>query len=252
MTVLFIHGISGAINFEPAGPVEPPVTPVEPPVEIDPPDTLIAEDYRGALGEGDQGGFVLLTFDPSDNHDIISGYRIYRQIAVSWDLGDDGGIVEKDTMASVPWGFIDAIPAPGLMRVVVATLDNDATPFAVAAEYVSTTNKQAFTPGLLTDANPYELMAQTMVNSKEALSSQVASDGTVLATLTPEALAFGAKGIVPLLKSVSNVYLSEMVFSVVVRAIDNIPPGPIPYLRVLDTPADAGGSITVSWAKSPG
>ena len=247
----FIHGFSGVINFEPAEPVTPPVTPVEPPVEIDAPDTLIAEDYRGALGEGDQGGFVLLTFDPSDNHDIIAGYRIYRQIAVGHDLGDDGGIVEKDTTAFVPWGFIDAIPDPGLMRVVVATLDSDATPFAIAAEYVAATNKQAFTPGMVMGANPYELMAQTMVNSKEAAAPQVFSDGTLLATLTPEALAFGAKGIVPLLKSVSNVYLSEMVFSVVARAVDNIPPGAIPYLRALDTPADAGGSITVSWAKSP-
>ena len=35
-----------------------------------------------------------------------------------------------------------------------------------------------------------------------------------------------------------------------VRAIDNIAPEPIPSLRVLDTPNDAGGSITVTWVKS--
>ena len=157
----------------------------------------------------------------------------------------------KDTMAFVPWGFIDAVPDANPMRVVVATLDSDATPFAVAAEYVATANKQAFMAGMMTGANPYELMAHTMVRSKEVAAQAGNTDGPVFATLTPEALAFGAKGIVPLLKSVDNVYLSEKVFSDVISAIDNIPPGAVPYLRVLDTPSDAGGSITISWAKSP-
>jgi hypothetical protein len=35
-----------------------------------------------------------------------------------------------------------------------------------------------------------------------------------------------------------------------IRAIDNIAPAPVQQLRALDTPADAGGSITVTWQKS--
>ena len=247
----FIHGVSGVINVE-GDPVDPGRPPVGPPVEeIDAPDTLIAEDFRGALGDGDQGGFVLLTFDPSDNHDIIDGYRIYRQIAVTHVLGEDGSIVqEEDATAFIPWAFIDAVPDPGLMRAVVATLDSDATPFEVAAEYVVPASKQAFMPGMSL-SNPYEMMAQTMAKSRESAVQPKASDGPLFATLTPEAVAFATKGIAPLMKAVDNVYLSERVRSEAVRAIDNIPPGAIPYMKVLDTPGDAGGSITVSWAKSP-
>ena len=248
----FIHGVSGVINVEgdPVDPGRPPV--VGPPVEeIDAPDTLIAEDFRGALGNGDQGGFVLLTFDPSDNHDIIDGYRIYREISVTHVLGEDGSIVqEEDAMRFIPWAFVDAVPDPGLMRVVVATLDSDATAFEVAAEYVVPASKQAFMPGMSL-SNPYEVMAQTMAMSKESAVQPKVSDGPLFAALTPEAIAFSTKGIAPLMKAVDNAYLSERVRSEAVRAIDNIPPGAIPYMRVLDTPGDAGGSITVSWAKSP-
>ena len=35
-----------------------------------------------------------------------------------------------------------------------------------------------------------------------------------------------------------------------VRAIDNIAPLAVPYLRVIDTPGDAGSSITLTWTKS--
>ena len=35
-----------------------------------------------------------------------------------------------------------------------------------------------------------------------------------------------------------------------VAAVDNIAPDPITYLRVLDTPGDAGASIDVIWTKS--
>jgi len=35
-----------------------------------------------------------------------------------------------------------------------------------------------------------------------------------------------------------------------VRAIDNIAPAAVPYLRALDTPGDAGSSITLTWTKS--
>ena len=221
----FIHGVSGVINVE-GDPVDPGRPPVTPPVEeIDAPDTLIAEDFRGALGNGDQGGFVLLTFDPSDNHDIIDGYRIYREIAVTHVLGEDGSIVqEEDAMAFIPWAFVDAVPDPGLMRAVVATLDSDATPFEVAAEYVVPSSKQAFMPGMSL-SNPYEMMAQTMAKSRESAVQPKASDGPLFATLTPEAVAFATKGIAPLMKAVDNVYLSERVRSEAVRANRQHSPG---------------------------
>ena len=201
------------------------------------------------MGAGDQGGFVLLTFDVSDDHDVIDGYRIYREIAVNWDVDGSGGLVEKDTTAFVPWGFVDAVPMD-LMRVVVATLDTDAAAFEVAAERAATSNKQAFQPGTASGVDPYEAMARTMARSREAARAEGA-DGPLFAVLTPEALAFDAGGIVPALKSVEGLHHSERVRSNPIRAIDNIPPGAVPYLRALDTPGDAGGSITVLWGTSP-
>ena len=218
----------------------------------DEPDQLVAEDYTGASGEGDQGGFVLLTWDLSDDHDYLDKYRIYRQIMVTTVMDEETGnfvTLEEPTAALVSWGTIDPIPGANTMRAVVATIDHDITPFGVAAERSSGNAKQAFGVGQSV-SNPYELMAQTMSRSREA--AVPVSDAPVFATLTPEALAYQARGIAPLFKSVDpDVLRSAITESEAVKAIDNIPPGAIPYLKVLDTPGDAGGSIRVSWTLSP-
>ena len=218
-----------------------------------PPNGLIGEDYAGAGGDGDQGGFVMLTWGISDDHNTLDKYRIYREVAVTTGLDSAGNIVslEEPTMAPVSWGTIDAIPGADIMRAVVATLDSDASRYAVAAERSGQSAfKQAFGVGQSV-SNPYEMMAQTMAMSMEA--AKPASDAPVFATLTPEALAFQEKGVLPLFKEVDHsALLSSLVYSEgPVRAIDNIPPSAVPYLKVLDTPGDAGGSIRVTWTLSP-
>ena len=218
-----------------------------------PPNGLIGEDYAGAGGEGDQGGFVMLTWGISDDHNTLDKYRIYREVAVTTGLDSAGNIVslEEPTMSPVSWGTIDAIPGADIMRAVVATLDSDASRYAVAAERSGQSAfKQAFGVGQSV-SNPYEMMAQTMAMSMEA--AKPASDAPVFATLTPEALAFQDKGVLPLFKEVDHsALLSSLVYSEgPVRAIDNIPPSAVPYLKVLDTPGDAGGSIRVTWTLSP-
>ena len=218
----------------------------------DAPDTLVAEDYRGALGEGDQGGFVMLTWDLSDDHDFLYKYRIYRQVMVTTVTDEETGnlvTLETPTTALVNWGTVDAIPGVREMRAVVATIDDDVTPFGVAAERRIGGAKQAFGAGQNV-SNPYELMAQTMSRSREA--AVPVSDAPVFASLSPEALAYQAKGVAPLFKRVDNdVLRSAITESEAIKAIDNIPPGAIPYLKVLDTPGDAGGSIRVNWTLSP-
>ena len=218
-----------------------------------PPNGLIGEDYAGAGGDGDQGGFVMLTWGISDDHNTLDKYRIYREVSVTTGLDSAGNIVslEEPTMAPVTWGTVDAIPGADIMRVVVATLDSDASRYAVAAERSGQSAfKQAFGVGQSV-SNPYEMMARTMVRSMEA--AKPASDAPVFATLSPEALAFQEKGVAPLFKEVQNAaVLSTLVYSEgPVRAIDNIPPSAVPYLKVLDTPGDAGGSIRVAWTLSP-
>ena len=53
---------------------------------LDAPDRLIAQDYMGADGSGDQGGFLLLTWPLSDDHATLDGYRIFREVQVTQGL----------------------------------------------------------------------------------------------------------------------------------------------------------------------
>jgi len=240
----FLFGESNSISVAAvAGPVA---------MALDRPDTLIAADYMGASGDGDQGGFVMLTFDVSADHETVTAYRIWREIQVGYTVDDAGKVVALDSPESdfIPWGKVDAVPGVGaLMEVVVATLDNDETAWAVSAERGrQTTAKQAFASGEAV-TSPYEVMAQTMIESK-----QVAINGAgapVLAILTPEALAFIDKGVAPRFKQVGDTEVSgKTIAATRVRAIDNIAPEAVPFLSVMDTPGDAGNSITVTWAKS--
>jgi hypothetical protein len=267
----------------------------------DAPDKLVGEDYKGALGQGDQGGFVMLTFDLSDNHSSLDGgYRIWRDVTVTQGTDDEGNVVElsEPTIQPVAWGHVDAIPGVDVMRVVVATLDGDATFFGVTAESqglasdatrtggaddgmaddgmeddgmeddgaeddgteddggeetstdtTATDNKRAFTV-TQSVSMPYELMAETMVRSREAAQGNL--EGPVFATLTPEALAFHERGgLVPSLKSVQGELNDHITRTEeAVRAIDDVPPAPVTWVRALDTPGDAGASITIDWTRS--
>ena len=94
-----------------------------------PPETVVAVPYTpvdagGDPIEGDQGGFILLSWDAVEGAD---GYRIYREIQVSVGLDDQGNVVELDTprYVLVPWGRIDPGPGESVVRAVVAMLDGD-------------------------------------------------------------------------------------------------------------------------------
>ena len=82
---------------------------------LDAPDALVAEDYKGAdWPRGDQGGFLLLTWDLSEDHDTLDGYRFFREVPA---LNNE----------MVPWAMVDAVPGVETGRAIVATLDNVAT-----------------------------------------------------------------------------------------------------------------------------
>jgi hypothetical protein len=217
---------------------------------LDDPDTLIAQDYKGASGNGDQGGFVLLTFPVSADHATLSGYRIYRELSVDYAADSTGALVAlaEPTTEMVPWGTADAVPGATVMRVVVATLDGDSTSYGVAAERGGLSSKEAFESADVV-STPYELMAETMQQSKEV--AQLDPSAPVFAALTPEALAFSANGVVPRLKTVDDVLRSNIRATVeAVRAVDDIAPAPVTSLLAQDTEGDVGGSITLRWAPS--
>ena len=206
---------------------------VEPP--LDAPDALVAEDYKGADGAGDQGGFVLLTWDLSDHHDGIDGYRIFRELPV---LGNE----------MVPWAMVDAVPGVSIGRAIVATLDNVATNWGIAAERGGQTTHGAAKAVFVSENQAYEMMAETLMASREAAQ---AGDAPVFASLLPEALEF-AQGVAPKLNLVAGVLSSAVtVTEEPARAIDNIAPLAVPSLSVLDAPNDQGSRIALTWTLSP-
>ena len=207
---------------------------------MDAPDALVASDYKGADGAGDQGGFILLTWDLSEHHDTLDGYRIFREVP---SLNDE----------MVPWAMIDAVPGVGIGRAIVATLDNVATRWGIAAERDGRTTNVVAAKAVFVSAEnlnqPYALMAETLMASREAAQ---AGDAPVFASLLPEALAY-AQGVAPRLQSVDGVLQSSdiTVTEEPVRAIDDIAPEAVPALSALDAPNDEGSRIALTWTLSP-
>ncbi|MDA0744973.1 MAG: T9SS type A sorting domain-containing protein [bacterium] len=143
---LVATGSVGALSFSGVdGP--PPVNPQAPAR----PDTLIVQNYRGANGTGDQGGYVSVAFKNSADHATVSRYRVYREITVSTSLVDGKLVIVTTTPLPkkwVSWAVLDASPVVGgeaVTRAVVPTLDNVATRWAVSAERggLSSENKVA-------------------------------------------------------------------------------------------------------------
>jgi hypothetical protein len=122
------------ITGGPVGP-QPPVDP-----NVLKPDTLVVENYMGADGTGDQGGFVLATWPNTTQHGQLSAYRIWRFIQVNHGLDDSGALTELTASAGewVPWAKVDAVPpiagAQAVSRAVIPTLDNQQTRWAITAE----------------------------------------------------------------------------------------------------------------------
>ncbi len=89
-----------------------------------PPETVVAVPFTPPEDQGDQGGWLLLTWDAVDGADR---YRIWREILVTLGLDDQGNLVELDTpkYVQVPWGVIEQLPGQSVVRAVVAMLDGD-------------------------------------------------------------------------------------------------------------------------------
>jgi hypothetical protein len=260
-----------------------PITVVSPTVAaLASPSEVIAQDYMGAYNTGDQGGFVVVNFPATADHSSLTSYVIWREVLTTVVLGEDGSLVVLDEADAeskfIPWASVQPYPGVDVVRAVIATLDGDESYYAVSAHRgweVSATAEEAmeevaeeaateeaateeaateeaaakiaFANGA-TISSPYELISQTMVNSKAASALQ---DVPVFATLTPEALAFMDRGVVPNLNAVGTEFQSaKTVTDEAVRAIDNIAPEAVVSLRAFDTVGDAGSSISISWTKS--
>ena len=104
------------------------------PDELDAPANLVVDDYKGALGDGDHGGYVLVHFPASEG---AEGYQLWRELQVN--VEDSAGIaVQRDTLVGarwISWASIGAMEASddGIVRAVVPSIDNDKTNWGIQA-----------------------------------------------------------------------------------------------------------------------
>ncbi len=241
-----------------------------PPIgEVPQPTDMIAYDYPD-----DEGGFIMITtalpdplFSPMrtivasldgvssmwsvtlEQSSASTSLRYWREVAVKYGVGDDGKLVENAQMVYIPWATVELPPSGTVPPAGMAAMSDDMNGNG-NGNGEDVMSKQAFTSAEEM-VGPYELMGQTMVESRKL--AQLEPNTPLIATLTPEARTFiTGGGIVPrmreggaVVQSSAPVYLDEPV-----RAIDNIAPEAVSSLQAVDTPDDAGGSITISWTKS--
>jgi hypothetical protein len=167
-------GASAALAFVPFG--EEIVVPIEGAPAA--PDTLIVQDYMGADGDGDQGGFVTVSFPASDDHSAVTQYRVYREIKVSVGM-EDGALVTLTTPVEkfVSWAVVDPLPAMAegdtvVQIAVIPTLDNVATRWAITAEKGGTTSEQKVAKRVFTKESVQQVVKLLGVDPNRVLTSE--------------------------------------------------------------------------------
>ncbi len=126
------------------------------------PANIVVQDYRGADGQGDQGGIVVVSFPNSAQHDAVTHYRIEREVEVTQTTDEDGNLVDLEAprMEWMEWTRVSFSADAGdemgdaggdMQTVIVPAIDNVATNWGVTAvtgtgeSEVTTAGKRVFT-----------------------------------------------------------------------------------------------------------
>ena len=136
------------------------------------PANLVVED-----NPGDHGYYVMVSFPNSANHLDVSQYRIWREMDVTTELGEDGTVRTTDdpTKAWVAWAAVDAVPSEeGVTRAVVPVTDNTATRWGVSAETGMGSAEDVITPSgkRVFSKESVQLMAQILGLDPNAIVSE--------------------------------------------------------------------------------
>jgi hypothetical protein len=232
--------------------------------ELAAPDTLIVQDWMGADGSGDQGGFVLVSFPAVDAN--VSQYRVYREVKVTTDIVD-GSLVVLETPVDkfIPWTAIDAVSGVNPIQAVVPTIDGMATRWAVAAESGANSSEQTvagkrvFTKQVVQNmvqflgVDPNRVLTSEELNkvfspSKDYVASILGDrEDVTFAALDPNFDAVFGTSAVPgnIRTQTTGIKTSEMVISSAVKAVDNIPPA-----AVTEVATSVQSQVTVTWTAS--
>ena len=136
------------------------------------PANLVVED-----NPGDHGYYVMVSFPNSANHLDVSQYRIWREMDVTTELGEDGTVRQTDDPAKawVAWAAVDAVPSEeGVTRAVVPVTDNTATRWGVSAEVGRGSAEDVITPSgkRVFSKESVQLMAQILGLDPNAIVSE--------------------------------------------------------------------------------
>lgn len=240
---------------------------------------VVVQDYKGADGEGDQGGVVVVSFPNSSQHEAVSAYQISREIDSTTGVDDEGNVVELEEPVKkwVVWTSVgfgadagdNAGDAEGDMQtVIVPAIDNVATNWGVTSisdggESESTTaSKRVYTKEsiqqtlqLLGMAPEAELLTDeelsNQFNAPEDYVKSLIGDqkGVVFAPVNPDLSALIGSAAVPsnIRTSHAGSILSSLrtVTEEPVAAVDNIAPA-----AVTDASGDGAGGVVLSWTAS--
>ena len=251
---------SGSVTlaFAPEGVAATPAT-------LAAPASLLVQDWKGADGKGDHGGFVSVAFPKAASADR---YRIFREVSVSTGLDADGKLVALETPANawVSWTVIDNIAADDVQRAVVPTLDNVATKWAVASESGGSSSERASTKRVFTKqivqnmvkflgVDPNRVLSMTELEQvftpgDDYVKSIIGDTGFRFVAIDPDLTAMlGGASTVPtnIRTQAEKVSVSSRTaIETAVKAVDNIPPAAITELAS----ANDGSVVTLSWTAS--
>jgi hypothetical protein len=231
---------------------------------------LIVQDYLGADGQGDQGGFVLVSFPNSSDHATVTNYRIYREVKVTTGLDSLGNLTTLETAVDkwVSWANIDAAPvldgADAITQVVVPTLDNIASGWAVASERGKSTSGATASKRVFTKQNvqqmvkllgldpnrvySHEEISELFTPSKDYVKSILGDqENLTFASLDPDLSALVANTTVPQSIRTDGAEVVSSLKTLATepaRAIDNIAPAQISEGA---STREQSGAIKLTW-----
>ena len=237
---------------------------------------VVVRDYKGADGQGDQGGIVVVSFPNSSQHDAVSHYQIHREIDSSTGLDEEGSTVELDEPVKkwVEWTSVSFAADAGdemgdaggdMQTVIVPAIDNVATNWGVTAvseageSGMTTVSKRVFTKEsiqqtlqLLGMAPEAELLTDeelsNQFNAPEDYVKSLIGDqkNVIFAPVNPDVSALiGSASVAASIRTAAGSFLSSArtVTEEPVAAVDNIAPAAV-------TDASGAGGVVLQWTAS--
>ncbi len=242
------------------------------------PANIVVQDYKGADGEGDQGGVVVISFPNSSQHDAVSAYQISREIDSTTGVDDEGNVVELEEPVKkwVAWTSVsfsadagdDMGDAEGDMQtVVVPAIDNVATNWGVTAvtaageSDMTTASKRVFTKESIRQTLQLLGMPEAELLTDEELSNQFNAPedyvksligdqkNVIFAPVNPDVSALVGNAAVPanIRTGHAGSFLSSArtVTEEPVAAVDDIAPA-----AVTDASGTGAGGVILTWTAS--